>query len=303
VKRSLVDTAWTSASALAGSIVDRIGASRLVRFEQQDETTNRGAVSEAELQEDLQRFASDLCQRLVPGFLRLSQGDDPKVRVTALRHAVALFSSAFDIVTEGRAEVGLLDMVTFGRLNREIMSEHWVPKVYGPGSEDLLAVFVESERGLLPIEDKILTKAQQRSLDELIRSWRDDHRDLIYVSWVRLADVSKRAGIAEESRSKAVASLLLSVTAAVDRVDQGLLLADRALFLAHRMPTLVRMQARLGAQEVVADVFHRLEEVRAPIASATRKLLMVVAGSALAWWGGHYFGKRLGRRSAARNRA
>ncbi|HVJ21712.1 MAG TPA: hypothetical protein VM686_40185, partial [Polyangiaceae bacterium] len=70
--------------------------------------------------------------------------------------------------------------------------------------------------------------------------------------------------------------LLGSVKAATQAADQALLLSDRAMFLATRMPFLVRLQARLGAQEIVADSLDRATELQGALAKVPETATPVI---------------------------
>ncbi len=54
---------------------------------------------------------------------------------------------------------------------------------------------------------------------------------------------------------KKIEGVFTTVKGAVSTADQGVLLANRALFLSQRYPFLVRLQTRLGVQETIEDSF------------------------------------------------
>jgi hypothetical protein len=69
--------------------------------------------------------------------------------------------------------------------------------------------------------------------------------------------------------------VLGSVKAATQAADQAILLAERGLFLANRMPFLFRLQARLGAREVLGDTVQTIGEFDA-LAKSLRDLQPLV---------------------------
>ncbi len=223
-----------------------------------DESAQPGKVSQAELQEDLQRFSSQFTDRITQAAETWKTSSDPLLQRTVMKHLLRCVSSALEIATGPYPEVNLLDMAVFVRLNREVLEEYWVPKVYGARGEPLLEAFRKSERDLSRVADKVSTPAQQERLQALIRAWRRENPDQVYVEWVRLSDFSKKAGRVEAERSESTSGMLSSVKAAVSSADQGLLLANRALFLGQRLPFLLRLQARLGSQEILADSLRQL---------------------------------------------
>ena len=213
-----------------------------------------GKVSQAELQEDLQRFTGQFLDR---GTQAMSEivGDSPADTVsnTAMRMGLAYSSSALDIATEPLPEVGVLDMVVFLRLNRATLAEYWVPKVLGERGRPLLRTFEESEAAFWPIADRILNADQKAKVIARIDAWRREHPDQVRVEAVRFTDFAVQAGAVAAARAKEDRGILASVKAATQEADQAILLAERGFFLANRMPFLLRLQARLGAREILGD--------------------------------------------------
>jgi len=92
-----------------------------------------------------------------------------------------------------------------------------------------------------------------------------------------------------------VKGFLSSVRTATRAANQALLLGERVLFLVNRMPAVWRLQARLGAREVVGDAVMQLSEgPEAPVARLTgqaRHLLKsslayaaALAGALMVFW-------------------
>jgi hypothetical protein len=61
-------------------------------------------------------------------------------------------------------------------------------------------------------------------------------------------------------QAERVRGLLSQVKGVTQTADQALLLGDRAMFLMHRMPFLIRAQARLGVQETMSDTLGQLSD-------------------------------------------
>jgi hypothetical protein len=80
-----------------------------------------------------------------------------------------------------------------------------------------------------------------------------------------------------------VRGILSSVRTATRAANQALLLSERVLFLVNRMPSLWRLQARLGARELMSDALKELSQgPEAPIARLTGRARHVFRAS-LAW--------------------
>jgi hypothetical protein len=213
-----------------------------------------GRVPQEELQEDIQRFVGQLMERtgLASEEVAGSGKLDP-LATEALRRAVLYESAALDIATEPLPEVAALDMVVFLRLNRQVLADHWIPKVFGERGRPFLTAFEKAEEQFWPIADKVLSPSMKENLTRGIDDWRRKNPDLVWVEFVRLTDFAARSGTVAVAKEEEVNGMLASVKAATKEADEAILLGDRALFLADRLPFLLRHQVRLGAREVVGD--------------------------------------------------
>lgn len=221
----------------------------------------RGKVSQAELQEDLQRFTGLFVDRVTQamyGAIEESPVDATSNHV--MRMSLVYSSSAFDIATEPLPELGVLDMVVFLRLGRQTTADYWVPKVLGERGRPLLRAFEESEKAFWPIADRILTPDQKAKLVAGIDAWRQEHPDQVRVEAVRFIDFAAQAGAVATARAEEARGLLASVKAITATTDQAVLLGERGLFLVNRMPFLLRVQGRLGAREVLGDTAQTVGE-------------------------------------------
>ena len=108
---------------------------------------------------------------------------------------------------------------------------------------------------------KFLDRQQQADLRELVSAWQYEHPDQYRVEGVRFQEFSEHAGQIEDARTKKARGLLGQVQSATMAADQALVISERAFFVAHRMPFLIRLQARLGVQETLSDTLARLDDV------------------------------------------
>lgn len=221
------------------------------------------AVSEVELQQDLQRFTGQFTDLITQAASTAFDPQDSKQQQTALRQVLVWDSAAIDIATGPLPDVNLLDMLVFIGLSRWTLEKHWVPNVFGERGAPLAAAFERAERNIWQISAKVMTPAQQAELRALIEQWRAEHPDQMRVESVRFTDFSVHAGQVEAERAKNISGLFGGVRAATSAADRALLLGDRAMFLTNRMPFLIRVQARLGAQEMMDDALVRMNDVDA----------------------------------------
>ena len=246
----------------------------------------RGKVSQAELQEELQRFTGSFVDRVAQAMYE-AIGETPADATSneVMRMALVYSSSAFDIATEPLPEIGVLDMVVFLRLSREVTANYWVPRVLGERGQPLLRALEESERTFWPIADRILKPDQKANLMAAIDAWRQEHPDQVRVEAVRFIDFAAQAGAVAAARAEEARGLLASVKAITAETDQAVLLGERGLFLMNRMPFLLRVQGRLGAREVLGDTartvgeFDTLAKSLQGLGPALRELPRLVAAT------------------------
>jgi hypothetical protein len=219
------------------------------------------------LQQEMQRFATQLTDRITQATETLEESSHrPEVRHEALRKNLRYIAAALEIATGPFAEINLVDMIVFVRLARAVLERHWIPALYGEDGSELAQIFAKSDAELAAVAEKALSFAQRRELDEIIDAWLAANPDQFRVEGIRFSDFAQAAGVASE-RAMEVRGLLSSVKTATRTASQALLLSERVLFLVNRMPSLWRLQARLGAREMLSDAVTELSQgPEAPIA-------------------------------------
>jgi hypothetical protein len=215
-------------------------------------------LSDLELQQELERFTTQFTERVTQATASLDRSPREEVRDEALRKNLLYVSSAIEIATGPYPEINILDMVVFIRLSRTVLERHWIPTLYGQDGLGLDEIFAKAESELSAIAAQALSPKQREELEVLVDAWLEDNPAQVRVEGVRLADFSSAAGSAAAERAGQAKGLLSSVKVAARTANQAMLLSDRCLFLVHRLPSLWRLQARLGAREVLSDAIAQL---------------------------------------------
>lgn len=223
--------------------------------------------SDLQLQEQLQRFTTRFIDRVTQATETLERSSSPKVRDSALRKNLLYVSSALEIATGPVSEINLLDMFVFVRLCRTVLEKHLVPALYGAHGAALVQAFAHSDDELGEIVMRGLEVERRAELESLVATWLAENPDQTRVEGVRLADFAGAAGAAAAGRVLQVSGLLAGVKTATRAANEAMLLVERGLFLFHRLPFLWRLQARLGAREMLDDsLVYLVEGPRAPVA-------------------------------------
>jgi hypothetical protein len=216
---------------------------------------NEATINQLELQEDLQRFYTRFTERIVDTVYQRGSVASYDLQ-TSIRQYWLYDSEALKIVTAPFPMVNLLDMLVFIKLNKMVIKDYWIPKAYGKPGHSLLKAFEESEKDLKQIAYKVLTPIQYAQINQFIEDWRLENPHRVRVEKVRLADFSKYA----KSRKKEESSFsLVDTSSAVQAVDQMVLVANRGIFLAQQIPSIIRLNARIGAQEILSDSVSTLQ--------------------------------------------
>ena len=221
-----------------------------------------GPVSQVELQQNIQRVATGFMDRIVQSGAPLTS-DAPRLahEEIMMRRVLVYNASALDIATGPFPELNTLDMLVFAMLCRGALEQHWIPQL-GEEGKPLLLAFTDLERDMWNIAPKILDNAEKAELRELVADWQRANPGQFRVEGVRFQAFSSYAGAIETDHAKKARGVLRKVQAATQVADQALLMGERAFFVAHRLPFLLRLQARLGVKETLSDTLSRLDNVK-----------------------------------------
>lgn len=239
-----------------------------------------------ELQQSIERFTGHFIDSITDALQDELQSDQTKVFRVSVNRLLLYCSSALDIATGPIPEVNTVDMAVFLALSRTVVASHWIPNLFGDEGRALLAAFVSAEHELREISDTFMSASQQQELNELIRDWLAANPGRVSVEWVRFQDFVRIASDIESARAKRARGLMGSVKSATQKADQAMLLAERALFLSHRLPFLLRLHVRLCVPETLTDSLRILQD------GVLRRWFVYVfllgASWALVFWCGYY---------------
>ncbi len=257
--------------ALAGAIVAPFSLAGCASSEPGETRNDEGEkINEAQLQEQLQRFAGVFSDRVLQASEPLTSLDAPRpVRKVAMRQLLVYGTTVLDIATGRYPEANLLDMLAFMELARAIVDEYWIPELFGDRGRPLASAFAQSSEELERLAQSLLTREQLAEVHALVLAWRKDNPDQRRVEQVRLFSFAATAGRMANEREREASGLLSSVTKATRSADQAVLLAERVLFLSQRMPFLLRLQVRLGTLEVTDEALAALDQSEATLRNAS----------------------------------
>lgn len=226
----------------------------------------RPKMDQLELQEDIQRFHSRFTERVVQAFIDPHFNTSPQIREISLNEYLLYESESLKIATGPYPELNLLDMLVFIKLNKVVVRDYWIPKKYGKKGQRVWMAFKKSEDDIEGIAKKLLSDKELKQIDRLVIEWFKKNPGQYRVEKIRVGDFSNIASEVSKSRegswwnlsSFSVSHLLVDTKGAVKAVDQIVLVSNRAIFLVQHLPSLVRLQARIGAFEIMDDVSYKM---------------------------------------------
>lgn len=206
-----------------------------------------------EVQQTLMRFADEFASRMTLGVEKLRHGTNALGSAESLCWKIAFGTAACSIVSGPNAIANLMDMTVFVTETRLSLEEYWSPKVFGESALTLLENCRTSEAEIWRATDKILQPEQQAALREAIRTWHLQNskpENLLVARAVGLAMQVAQVNRADVTKPGSLFSLfMLDPLSNLDptrrEIAQTRLFAERALFVAQKMPTLLRWQTEL----------------------------------------------------------
>ena len=217
-------------------------------------------VDPIEVQQTLLRFADEFSTRMIIGVDKCRRGTNAMSAAEALQWKIAFGTETCAIASGPNAVANLLDLTVFVTVARMALEEHWQPKVFGESALPMLESCRDAETEVWRLAGAVLSSEQQRELRQSIAAW---HRQNPLPESVLAANAlgfaSRVAGGSQDQAAKSgsVFSLLrvdplAGMDPAVREIAQTRLFAERALFLAQRMPMLLRWQTELLSLNAVA---------------------------------------------------
>jgi len=213
----------------------------------------------------------------------LRRETDPQKR-SAAEHWKVLLSAATMQIAAGHDPAGsLLDMAVLTDLAEWSVACYWNPQVFGKGGEPLLEALHGMKKDLGCILDGTLTPDQRQQLDSIISDWKKRHPGSLYVSGIRLADISSSRTGKESSKGGLI--LIADVSRAVGKVDEALQYGERAMFYLERLPRLTTMQtslalAQAGSAPAVLSLAGSAEKASSAITELPDKITASISTNA-----------------------
>ena len=195
---------------------------------------------------------------------------DSRLRYRLMDFQIKQAMAAVQIAAGPDPNISAVDMVVLASLTQKSVARN-LPEIMGTKAEPMIDAFARLEKGAWSLVE-FLTLAQRADLRRRLAAMPSNATSLDTVAFNRLADLARTSGLpsAEESAESSILALisvdpLAALNPAVQAVERGRILGERAIYYPGRAPMLLDLQARASAA-AVAD----MPETRAVLATANR---------------------------------
>jgi hypothetical protein len=226
----------TGCSSAPRSGANELPADRVAR------PTVTGAEAQS-LQSSVMALADTAMQRIASEINLARSGTTPEARRDEMSTRLALSSSIVAIAMQPDAVDALADMLTFTTLTADAQRVAAMGKDAESPEARLLRALELNDADAWRVAERWVNEPTRIAFRAHILSW-----SAADVAFVRLADVKRGGSTSVEADS----GLFDSLHAATQQFDQTRLLAERSLFLAQRIPFLMRLQAEVYTGNALA---------------------------------------------------
>ena len=200
------------------------------------------------IQSSVMALADTAMQRIASEINLARSGQTPEARRDEMAARLALSSSLVAIAMEPDPVDALADMLTFTTLTADAQKVAAMGKPADSPEARLQRALEQNDADAWRVAERWVNEPTRVAFRQRILSWSGSRGSASEVAFVRLADLKRAGSTSVESDS----GLFDSLHAATQQIDQTRLLAERSLFLAQRMPFLMRWQAEVYTGNALA---------------------------------------------------
>lgn len=236
--------------------------------------TPTNGVNVVDLQEKLIRFTEEYIPRQANAIDQLRLGTNALDRADVLQRKIAFAAELMSIASGPNSVANTLDMVVVITLARLTVENYVIPDVCGESARPMLAVLKDAETDAWRVAHLVFEPQMLAELRTAIDEYHAAHPrtdDILYVRAIDFPQAAKAMPVNNNSRPPASIFSFLKfdplagLDPATREIAETRLFAERALFTAQQMPTIIRWQAELLAAQTTA-----LPDVRQVVTNSTQ---------------------------------
>ena len=224
-------------------------------------------INEATLQSHVMSFADRFASIMISAFEQYDAHKSPKKTRHEVQGLITYsMSSAYIIAGESDPDVALLDIISMVTLGRIIFEEDG-PKRYGRNIEPIIQGFKRAEKDIKGIATRVLTADQLNNLRIIIRKWRQKNPEVFFFPLIRFSNFAADRRESKLDRADDPEGIFETVEVATEQAEEMLLLAERGMYLATRMPQLWGLYGELWLTRLLDNP--QLEKILADLSQLT----------------------------------
>lgn len=214
---------------------------------------DKPAMDPLQVQETLLRFADEFSEHVIVALEPLHLGTYVASSAEVLQWKIGIVTGVYSIASGPNAFVNLLDMTVLVTVMRTAAEERWQSGISGGTLQPLLESFRNAEDQIWRFASQVLNDEQQAELRGAIDVWRKQNplpESVLGARAVGFAMQVAQAKQTDPARPGSVFNLLQlnplsSLDPATRELAQTRLFAERALYMAQKLPMLLRWQVEL----------------------------------------------------------
>lgn len=266
--RGIGKLAFAALVALGGCAIVDSGASaaRAQSAESRAAPTMESRLTPAALQREIFAFADRYREQISQLADRaMAETSDGPTRAELQQIRVAYISAVFAMVSGPDPLDALRDLLVMVSLERAVWDDTSRDAPSNAHAARMAAALGALEADIYALAERIVPAAAIKELKTLIAEWRRAHPEQRYVAFVRFSNLGAAPRALNVEREFASEGLLAPVDAVAREVHDTRMLAERAVYLANRMPLILGWQGELVFQRIVASPEAReaLDDARA----------------------------------------
>jgi hypothetical protein len=210
------------------------------------------------VQQNIFRFCDEYSNRVSGEFDRLIAGRPGLTAAEAVRLKLSLNYRVLEIAAGPNDYENLCDLVVMVAMTRHTFERHWMPEMFPDNGAPALAKLREYETQVFDLAQSSLGAEATSRLREKITPWLAANYSpgmALYTRYTGLTAELAQTPAAKGGRPNLLKALMLDPLAGLDptvrEITKSRLFAERAMFVAQRMPKVVRMEIELMSYRMV----------------------------------------------------
>jgi hypothetical protein len=200
------------------------------------------------LQSSVMALADTSVQRIAAELSLARSDSTPEARRDDMTTRLALSSALIGIAMQPDPVDALADMLTHTTLTAQAQRAVALGQPADSAAAKLLAALEQNDADAWSLAERWVNAPTRVAFRERILAWQGPRTSAAGVAFVRLTDIRRAGATSVDSGD----GLFDSLHAATAQMDQMRLLTERSLFLAQRMPFLIRWQAEVYTGNALA---------------------------------------------------